>query len=193
MATDDRRQQDRAAQRQLIIDSARALAEDEGWDAVTTRRLAQKIEYSQPVIYKHFASLDRLVDAIAVDGFVELTETLRAARANGGVEDDAVLTAAHAYLDWASQHPALYDAMFVRTTRLPFAAEDTPAPLSDAFAELRTAVEHVAGDRDVETLTELVWAGLHGLAMLHRDRRFRSADQGDRVRLLAALVGSTSS
>ena len=192
MATDDRRQQDRAAQRQLIIDSARALAEDEGWDAVTTRRLAQKIEYSQPVIYKHFASLDRLVDSIAVDGFVELTEALRAARADGG-EDDVVLTAAHAYLDWASQHPALYDAMFVRTTRLPFAAEDTPAPLSDAFAELRSAVDDVAGDRDVETLTELVWAGLHGLAMLHRDGRFRSPLQDDRVRLFATLVESTSS
>jgi AcrR family transcriptional regulator len=192
MTMSDRRQLERAAQRQLIVDSARALAEGEGWDAVTTRRLAEKIEYSQPVIYKHFASLDRLVDAIAADGFVELTGALTAARADGA-QDGAVIATAHAYLDWASQHPALYEAMFVRATRLPFAAEDTPAPLADAFAELRTAVEGVAGDRDVETLTEVVWAGLHGLAMLHRDGRFRSPQQDDRVRLLAALVEAGSS
>ena len=50
MAIEDRRERERATRRQLIITTARTLAEAEGWDAVTTRRLSTEIEYSQPVL-----------------------------------------------------------------------------------------------------------------------------------------------
>jgi Bacterial regulatory proteins, tetR family len=46
-------QTDSGWQLPLIITTARKLAEAEGWDAVTTRRLSSQIEYSQPVLYKH--------------------------------------------------------------------------------------------------------------------------------------------
>jgi AcrR family transcriptional regulator len=49
MAIEDRRERERAARRRLIVTTARMLAEAEGWDAVTTRRLSTEIEYSQPV------------------------------------------------------------------------------------------------------------------------------------------------
>jgi AcrR family transcriptional regulator len=54
MSIEDRRERERAARRRLIITTARTLAEAEGWDAVTTRRLSTEIEYSQPVLYKHW-------------------------------------------------------------------------------------------------------------------------------------------
>lgn len=69
VAIEDRRRRDSEARHRLIVDTARGLAEREGWDAVTTRRLATEIEYSQPVIYKHFASMDDLAAAVALDGF----------------------------------------------------------------------------------------------------------------------------
>jgi AcrR family transcriptional regulator len=59
MAIADRRERDRAARRRLIITTARKLAEAEGWDAVTTRRLSTEIEYSQPVLYKHFTGMEK--------------------------------------------------------------------------------------------------------------------------------------
>ena len=40
MTVTDRQQRDRAHRRQAIITTARQLTETEGWDAVTTRRLA---------------------------------------------------------------------------------------------------------------------------------------------------------
>jgi hypothetical protein len=43
-------QTDSGWQRPLMITTARKLAEAEGWDAVTTRRLSSQIEYSQPVL-----------------------------------------------------------------------------------------------------------------------------------------------
>ena len=54
MTVAERRERDRAHRRQAIITAARQMAEAESWDAVTTRRLVDQIEYSQPVLYSHF-------------------------------------------------------------------------------------------------------------------------------------------
>lgn len=185
MAISDRRLRDRATRRQLISATARVLAEREGWDAVTTRRLSTEIEYSQPVIYKHFASMDELVDAIALEGFGELAAALGDARRDAAPED-AVGAVARAYSTYAAENPAVYDAMFTRTTRLRFGLEDTAEPLSTAYAELRAAVATIAGGRDVDTLTEVLWAALHGLTTLDRADRLRPEHDTDRVDLLVA-------
>src|SRR3978361_2352897 len=84
MAIEDRRERERTARRRLILSTARTLAETEGWEAVTTRRLSTEIEYSQPVLYKHFSGMGQLADAIAIDGFGELAEASRDARVGAG-------------------------------------------------------------------------------------------------------------
>ena len=186
MAIADRRLRDHAARRRLITATARALAEREGWDAVTTRRLSTEIEYSQPVLYKHFASMEDLVEAVALEGFGELAETLGKARRGAGEPQEVLARVARAYSNFATENPAAYHAMFTRATRLSFAAEDTPAQLSAAFAELREAVAGAAGGRDAETLTEVLWAALHGLTTLGHNGRLRPGRETERTELLVA-------
>ncbi len=185
MAIADRRQRDRDTRRQLIVSTARALAEREGWDALTTRRLSTEIEYSQPVIYKHFASMEDLVEAIALQGFGELAESLDDARRLAATSDE-LGAVARAYYAFAVENPALYDAMFSRTTRLRFGGGGSAAPLSATFTAVSAAVATVAGDGDVETLTEVLWAALHGLITLRRNDRVRPEHDTDRLELLIA-------
>ncbi len=192
MAIEDRRLRERATRHRLITATARALAEREGWDAVTTRRLSTEIEYSQPVIYKHFASMEDLVDAIALEGFGELAEVLGGARRRASPED-AVAAVARAYSTYATENPVVYDAMFTRATRLRFGAGDTAAPLSAAYAELCAAVTGIAGERDVDTLTEVLWASLHGLTTLGRKGRLRPGHDTDRINLLVAQFRAADS
>lgn len=185
MPIEDRRERERAARRRLIVTTARKLAESEGWDAVTTRRLSTEIEYSQPVLYKHFAGMEQIADAVAIDGFGELAEVIRAARANVGAATDVLLTGvAHAYLDFARDNPAVYDAMFTRATSLRFADQHTPPELAAAFAELHHAVGLAAGEQDADTLTEAFWAALHGLVTLGRGGRLRPGYESERLHLL---------
>jgi len=186
VAIEDRRQRERVARRRLILATARTLAESEGWDAVTTRRLSTEIEYSQPVLYKHFASMEDIVEAVAVEGFGELAEALRAARRGSGPPGDELRRVAVAFSDFARRNPALYDAMFTRSLRLRFASEDTPTPLVDAFSELREAVAAVAAWPDVDTATEVLWAALHGLATLDRSDRLRPGRVAERIEILVA-------
>ena len=180
-----RRLRDRAAQRRLITQTARSLAEREGWEAVTTRRLSTEIDYSQPVIYKHFASMEELIEAVALEGFGELGDALGEAQRRAAPAD-AVGAVAHAYAGFAVENPALYDAMFTRATRLRFDPRGAAAPLRHAFDALRAAVDTIAGQQDLDTLTEVLWAGLHGLTALSRHERLRPGHDIDRTDLLVA-------
>jgi AcrR family transcriptional regulator len=188
MAIEDRRTRERAARRQLITTTARKLAEEEGWDAVTTRRLSTEIEYSQPVLYKHFANMDAVVASVAVQGFGELGDALSAARGGATDDRDALARVAHAFIEFAHDNPAMFDAMFTRATTLRFAAPNTPPELTAAFSELRAAVALVAGARDADTLAEVVWAALHGLVTLDRSGRLRPEYRAARVDLLVSAL-----
>ncbi|MGV8872398.1 MAG: TetR/AcrR family transcriptional regulator [Rhodococcus sp. (in: high G+C Gram-positive bacteria)] len=182
MAVNERRERERDARRQMIVAAARTVAEAEGWDAVTTRRLSAEIEYSQPVLYKHFAGMDQIADAVATTGFGELTDALRDARSD--TSDNTLTRVGHAYLIYARDHVAVYDAMFTRPTSVQFAAEETPPERTAAFAELRRSIEHVAEERDSEMLTEVFWAALHGLVTLTRTGRLRPGHEVERLELL---------
>jgi AcrR family transcriptional regulator len=185
MSVRERRERDRAHRQQLIVTAARELAETEGWDAVTTRRLAERVEYSQPVLYSHFTGKADIVRAVALEGFGDLAAELRSARTAADSPAAALRAVAAAYLRFAQCHPAVYDAMFVMPTDLPFAAPGTPAAPRAAFAELLTALAPLAGDRDLETLGEVAWSALHGLATLASSNRLRASHQQARLDLLA--------
>ena len=190
MSVRDRRARERQLRERLIVTTARELAEAEGWDAVTTRRLAEAIEYSQPVLYSHFSGKDAIVRAVALEGFAELAAMLRDARQAARPPRPALLALARAYLEFAHTRPALYDAMFT-LAELPFAKPDTPAPLHEGFAELRQALASFATARDVDTLAEVVWSALHGLATLSRSHRLRPDHAQQRVNLLVRTVATS--
>lgn len=188
MSVRERHERDRASRQQLIVTAARDLAEAEGWDAVTIRRLAERVEYSQPVLYSHFAGKAGIVRAVALEGFGELADELRRARTAAPGPDAALHAVAAAYLRFADSRPAVYDAMFVMPTDIPFAVPETPAAPQAAFAELIAALAPLAGDRDLPTLGEVAWSALHGLAALGRGNRLRPSHQHDRLDLLAGQL-----
>lgn len=146
MTIQTRRERERAERERLIVTAARELAEAEGWDAVTTRRLAEEIEYSQPVLYSHFKGKGAIMAAVAVQGCADLADELRAARTAAGNAREALAAVGGAYTAFARRRPALYDVIFTLAVDLPFATPEAPAALQDAFGELLQAVLPIAAD-----------------------------------------------
>ncbi|MFB6894101.1 TetR/AcrR family transcriptional regulator [Kitasatospora sp. NPDC056327] len=185
MSVQERKQRERADRERLIVATARELAEQQGWDAVTTRRLAERIEYSQPVLYSHFRGKREIIGAVALEGAAEMAAALRAATAAADGPHGRVTALALAYLRFAELNPAVYDAMFRLDGGLAFAREDTPEPLKDAFAALLESLAEVAGPGVHPGLfTETFWAALHGLATLTRAGRLPPEHTAHRVELL---------
>jgi AcrR family transcriptional regulator len=150
--------------------------------------LAESIEYSQPVLYSHFENRDAIIDAVALEGFSELSAVLRNGKSKARSPEAELRSTAKAYVEFAKANPALYDAMFTLATDLPFGRREAPIQLHDAFAEIRKAVEPLAGSRDAETLTEVAWSSLHGLASLARSGRLRPDFHEKRMAILVDLI-----
>jgi AcrR family transcriptional regulator len=191
LAIAERKSRERAERERRIVAAARVIAEREGWDAVTIRRLAQEIEYSQPVLYSHFENRDAIVAAVAVEGFKEIAAALREAASQTAGRRNALKNVAMAYLTFALSRPALYEAMFVLPTNLRFAEAGTRPEVRAGFDALATVVAPFCVDAAV--VTETFWAALHGLAELERSGRIRPSARGERIALVVQAIAVSAS
>jgi len=189
MAESSARERRAAQRRQQILDAARAVAGADGWAAVTSRRLADAIGYTQPVLYAHFpGGKTEIMRTVALAGFTELAAAMRAAVGRKtGVR--AVTAVAGAYLDFAAAHPALYEAMFQLPIDARFAQDDAEAELRSGFDALAAVLGDGDGDGD-GTATEVFWSALHGMSLLERAGRMLPEHRPHRVAELAARFGS---
>lgn len=160
--------------RDQIAHAARAVAEAEGWEAVTMRRLASELGVTQPVIYSAFAGgRQALIDAVALSGFAAIAAALEAVPAEP-------LARMRAYLEFASAQPRVYETMFSMPSGLQFGTGAGPDALRRAFAAIQAAFPGPDG-----TQAEVAWATVHGLATLEIGQRLPAA--GARVRFDLAV------
>ncbi|HET8589658.1 MAG TPA: TetR/AcrR family transcriptional regulator [Nakamurella sp.] len=150
-----RRERERAQARTAILDAARELAQQEGWDAVSMRRLAGRIGYSTNYAYRYFSGRDDILLALVTDGFTRLAEAMRAA-------GPSLHAAAAAYLDFALAEPDLYQIMYgLGGVHVPAADTVTQGnAVGRVIADL-LETEDPNDDRVVR-----IWATAHGLLAL---------------------------
>jgi len=179
---------DPAERSRAIVDAARRVAETEGWSAVTVRRLAAEIGFSQPILYRSFpGGRDEIVERVMIEGFAAMADEL----ADPVGEGDRLAHVVHTYLAFAQTHPALYEAMFEARTRIVFATVQTPEPLRAAFGAFLRAVS-AAGMAEQEAVVraELLWSTLHGVARLAASERLDPALEQARLGAIIALFVS---
>jgi AcrR family transcriptional regulator len=178
----------RGTSRELIIDVSRAIIEDEGLEHLTIRRIAETINRTQPAVYQHFAGKDEILTAVVVEGFVALVERLKRAAKR---EKPSLAAIASAYVRFGLERPRLYEVVFVGPPVITFAdPAATPMPAQTAFEIFATAVGESGVDpAQVDTVTEVAWAALHGLVMLSITKRLRPGRALQRTRLETLTAG----
>ncbi|AFA71671.1 putative TetR-family transcriptional regulator [Gordonia polyisoprenivorans VH2] len=190
MGTQDRRARERAERRDRVVEAARDLAERDGWSAVTTRRLADEIEYTPPVLYQHFpGGRDEIVTAVALLGFAEFVASV-----SGDTETEGgVGGLIDAYLAFAQRNPATYEAMFAMPIAARFAHDETPEIMRRAFSIFVEALgggDALGEDVGVQVRAELLWSALHGVCELRRCGRLDpSMESARRAELVAVFEG----
>jgi AcrR family transcriptional regulator len=166
-----RRERERAEAREVIVAAARELGRTEGWDAVTMRRLADKIEYSSNFAYRYFGGRDDILLAVARDGFARLRDAMAAAADSAtspgrkqANPTAAIRAAANAYIDFALAEPELYQLMYgLGGVRVPTA--DTFAD-GQAIGDILIRLLTDAGDTNAVNHVLQMWATVHGLIAL---------------------------
>ena len=72
MGVKERRERIKQATREGILQGARQIAQEEGWGALTIRKVADYIEYSPSIVYEYFDSKDEILRALMQQGFQTL-------------------------------------------------------------------------------------------------------------------------
>lgn len=175
MGPKERREREREQIREKILDAARELFATEGYEAVSMRKIAKKIEYSPTAIYLHFPDKESLIHELCDTDFLALAMDFRRI---AKIEDpiDRLRQTGRAYAKFGLQHPNHYRTMFMSPLP-PMDIEKSRVekgnPEVDAYAFLRAIVRECMEKglfrndaRDVELVTQTMWAVVHGVVAL---------------------------
>src|SRR3954451_16512473 len=112
MGIKERQERDREAVRRSILDAARALFVAEGFQNVSIRKIAERIEYSPAAIYGYFPSKDDIFFAFAEEGFLLLSQLIPAETAARGPLERVRDVLWHMF-EFSREHPQYFALMFI--------------------------------------------------------------------------------
>lgn len=108
----DRKQRNRELVRAGILEAALRIAETEGWQAVTIRRISEAIEYTTSIVYSHFESKEALLQEIVNGGFKILNEEGEKILTLNLEPKEQLLRMSLVNWDFANKYRELYFQMF---------------------------------------------------------------------------------
>lgn len=157
--------------RQTTLSIAREFVEKDGAAEIKIRSIATQAGVTPMAIYKHFASKDALVNALAVIGFNELAQRVSEARENAKATPlEQLRVMLVAYFEHGNKNPGLYSLMFKPST-LESRDEELVRASKSAFSELYNCFKDSAGyfrfnESQCMEYASLVWAMSHGVTAL---------------------------
>jgi AcrR family transcriptional regulator len=177
MGVKERRERERSETRDKILDAARELFVAEGYEGVSMRKVAEKIEYSPTAIYVHFADKNELFHELCRQDFAHLQEVMQSTEMPSD-PIERLRQIGRTYIDFGVRFPNHYVFMFM-TPHPPHELDDEDReivgnPEVDAYALLKWAVQHAidAGRfreeiHDAELISQTLWAAVHGVISLN--------------------------
>lgn len=173
MGVQERKAREKEELRQEILDAARELFVEFGYDAVSMRKIADRIEYSPTTIYLYFQDKADLFDQLCSDTFALLVETLENIPDQATDPEARLRAGMRAYIDFGLQHPAHYRVTFMTPH---FRQREDCESRSDCMGQraFQCLMSSVAACADagrirvesIETTSQMLWTAIHGMTSL---------------------------
>ena len=184
----NRRQAAKIRTRQKVLDAARSLFAERGYEPATIRDIAKGAGMSTGAVFANFQDKAELFEAVLTEDMAGLAEVMLNGAGNGSTRDRLVNALTAGYHGSIDQLP-LFQAIVARSWFQPVAAETRQRAatqgLTDVISDILRAgigAGEIKQDADIALLTELTWD-----AYLSNYRR--AADDGWTVDQLADHIG----
>ncbi len=166
-----RRAKHKESLRREIVEAAGELFARQGYESVSMRKIAEKIEYSPTAIYLYFRDKAELLHSLCEEMFAGLCAKLAQLEREGGDPVKALKRGCRAYIEFGLAHPNHYRVVFMIPRQGYDPSEQVHSAGMRAFDHLRRAVQACieAGrlrDRDAEAASQVLWSAIHGLTSL---------------------------
>jgi AcrR family transcriptional regulator len=173
-----------------ILKAARQIVKQEGWQGLSMRKIADKIEYTAPIIYEYFSSKEAILQELTCKGFQLLSKDLEEAKKKHTGPDDQLESMWMAYWDFAHKNKEMYQLMY--GVQMTCCAQGTPE--SDHPYDLITGVIGQIMKNDDEDLVMqkyfTFFSVIHGLISINMLSEGLGDDMNKQI-LKDAIVGIT--
>lgn len=206
MGPKERIEKEKAETRDRILDAARELFAEKGFEAVTMRQIAQKIEYTPTTIYVHFKDKDSLLHEICDRDFSLLAQKfIPIAKLADPIEQLRKIGLLYARFGLENRNHYRLMFMTPRPEPTPELIERKKGnPSEDAYEFLSQIIRAgLAQNRfrpeytDAELIAQTVWAGIHGVVALRISNecdpwvKWRSVERSVKTMLDVLVAGLT--
>jgi AcrR family transcriptional regulator len=196
----ERQERDREALSRSILDAARELFVTHGYQEVSIRKIAERIEYSPAAIYGYFPSKDDIFFALAEEGFRLLFSYGASPRpANADDPSDGMRAMFWRYYEFSKEHPEYFALMFLDRTvprisrdwnRFGFVGEMR----HDMVDRIRQAIDSgvFPAGTSANAVFRVLLTAVHGAATMKLCDRLAEGENADalaRITLDSALMG----
>lgn len=166
-----RKQREKEDMRKLILDAARMLFLEKGYDETSLRNIAERIDYSPGTIYLYFKDKDDIFHALHEEGFRKLTALMEPLR---HVSDpfERLKALGRVYMEFAIENKDLYDLMFIMQAPMNMEEEDRWEEGDKAMEFLKMVIRDCQAQgrfsgKDVDHLSFIIWSSMHGMCALY--------------------------
>jgi len=193
MASKDRIQRLKEETRINILDASLQIVKEEGWQALSMRKIADVIEYTAPIIYEYFANKEAILLELTRKGFLILAKDIEEAKSKHRLPGKQLEAMWLAYWNFAFANKELYQVMFGVTTNCCCdMVNDLPEARKPAqmFSEVIGELMHITdmGSDVICTKYYTFWSVVHGLISINILSR-GSSDDINRQVLMDAITG----
>ncbi|WP_374948334.1 TetR/AcrR family transcriptional regulator [Mucilaginibacter sp.] len=112
MASKDRILRLKEETRANILDAALQIVKEDGWQALSMRKIADVIEYTAPIIYEYFANKEAILLELSRKGFLMLAKELQKAKDKHTSPAEQLEAMWLTYWNFAFANKVLYQGMF---------------------------------------------------------------------------------
>jgi AcrR family transcriptional regulator len=95
-----------------ILDASLEIVKEEGWHSLSMRKIADKIEYTAPIIYEYFSNKEGILLELTRKGYIILAGEVRAAKEKHEAPAEQLEAMWIAYWDFAFKYKELYQLMY---------------------------------------------------------------------------------
>lgn len=171
MSIADRKERQKIELRTKILEAARALFLELGYEQTSIRSIAERIDYSPTTIYLHFKDKDDVFYALHQEGFALLRQSMRPLE-HVANPFERLKALAKVYTSFAMENTEFYDLMFTMPAPMNALREKEEWTEGDnAFNFLLQAIRDCQAigyfeGMDTEVLSYTVWSMVHGICSL---------------------------
>ncbi len=182
MGIKERRQREREARKTAVLDAARGLVRERGFNGATTKAIAKRCELSEATLFFYFKNKDEIFTSLLFDGIDFMGKGLDAISGRRLSAERKLEEMWKFFRHVAQEHPEYFHV---------FAYLANPNATSTVAAELREDLTRRSGENlrrvaqiveaatsceDVRVAVDLIWSSFLGLTLLRESRRNLGAE-----------------